>query len=169
MLARVMSAGIATPDWRRGFIRATQVGCATALLGLLVASVLSYLIPEGPGSLAGDGLFQQSGLLGLMFAALVWAPLFETVFGQTLPIAFVRLFTKAELPAVLGSGLVFSLGHMASGGDAMQGALTMVIGSIFASVYVANIESGAVKASILTAWAHCIHNAITFGVAMHLP
>lgn len=168
MLARVMYAGIAAPDWRHGFIRATQVGCGMALLGLLIAFIASLVSPEGSGALAGAKVFEQ-GSMTILAVALLWAPCFETLVGQFLPVTVVRLFTKAELPAVVCSGLVFGLGHMAGGGGAVQGILTTVTGTIFAAVYVANIGLGRIRASLLTAWAHCVNNALVLALAMNFP
>jgi membrane protease YdiL (CAAX protease family) len=168
MLARVMYTGIAIPDWRQGFIRATQIGCLAALFALLIAFILSRIIPEGPGSFAASELFQRGSTTVVLLVALIWAPCFETLVGQMLPVGFVRLFSRADVPAVLCSGLVFGLGHMAGGGGVMQGVFTAMIGSILASVYVANIAFGAFRASILTAWTHCVHNALVLTAAMSL-
>jgi membrane protease YdiL (CAAX protease family) len=166
MLARLMVAGITPPDWRKSLLRSTHIGCVLALLSLLVSYLLSLVFAAGIGPLAGDALFRSRSVATVILVAVVWAPVFETVVAQLVPITFIRLFSKSDGLAVSCSALIFGVGHVLSGGGLMQGVFTATVGLVFASVFVANVKSGVFRASVLTAWVHGVHNGILIAVAM---
>lgn len=160
MMGRLMVAGSANRSWQDCLLRSTQIAIGLALLALLLVFLLSLVFPEGPGAVAGAALFQNGLTARVWLVALVWAPGFETVVGQLLPIALVRLFSRSRVLAIVCSGLVFGLGHMAGGGGPIQGLMSAVIGAGFAFVFLTSIEFGHWRATLATAWAHCLYNAL---------
>ncbi len=166
MLDNIMYAGITERSWRNRLIRATQVGMGIALLSLVVGFALSFVFPDGIGPLAGDKLFRLGSKTKLFLVALVWAPCFETVVAQLLPITFILLFTKSNAVAIFGSALIFGVGHVSGGGSVIQGAIAGTIGLAFAYVFMANLDFGKFRATLLTAWVHCVHNAVVLLAAM---
>jgi len=93
---------------------------------------------------------------------VIWAPLFETPIGQTIPIAGLARFGARLSIAIVTSAILFSAGHMASGGGMAQGIITLVGGLCFAGVFAANTRVSLARASGLTATAHATSNALAF-------
>lgn len=111
------------------------------------------------GGLAGAPVFAR-GWIVIFFAAVVWAPLFETLIAQTIPIAGETRLGARHSIAIVTSAVLFSAGHMASGGGVAQGMITLVGGLCFASVFAANMRGSFARAFGLTATAHATSNAL---------
>ena len=143
-----------------GFSRSVAVGAVTAgFLSLLSGLLFTMMGRATMGSLAGAEIFAR-GLTATLFAAVFWAPIFETLIGQLVPIGVMTWFGVRSAIAVFSSAAVFSAGHMASGGGIGQGVVTFGAGLLFATVFAANAGSGLGRASLFTATAHATNNAL---------
>ncbi len=143
-----------------GLSRSVGVGVFTAALLLLLSSLLFALMGRANmGQLAGAGIFER-GWVVTFFAAVIWAPLWETLSGQLIPISLLTLLGARPSIAVVGSAALFSAGHVASGGGIGQGVVTFGAGMLFASLFVANAGPGLGRASLFTGTAHATNNAL---------
>jgi len=143
-----------------GLARSVAFGAFTAaLLSLLSGLLFALLGRANMGALAGASVFERSWIM-TFFAAVIWAPLWETFIGQLVPISLLTRFGASTSIAVLGSAALFSIGHVASGGSIWQGVVTFGGGLLFASLFAANARSGLGRASLFTSTAHATNNAL---------
>ena len=143
-----------------GVFRSAAFGALTAALLVLLSSLLFAVMGrDNVGKLAGAGVFER-GWIAACFAAVIWAPMFETLIGQLVPIGLLTWFGVRSAIAVLSSAAVFSAGHVVSGGGIAQGVVTFGAGLLFATVFAANAGSGLGRASLFTATAHATNNAL---------
>lgn len=138
-----------------------------ALLSLFSGLLLGLLGPANMGALAGAATFAH-GWIFTFFAAVIWAPLWETLIGQLIPIGLLTRLGAGTLIAVLGSAALFSIGHVASGGGLAQGLVTLVAGLLLATLFAANARSGLRRASLFTCIAHATNNAILISLSFGL-
>ena len=139
---------------------AAGAGVLIASLLLLLSLLLFALLgTANMGDLAGAPIFQR-GLVQTFFAAVVWAPLFETLIGQLIPIALLTWLGARDSIAIVVSAILFSVGHVASGGGLGQGFITLIGGLCFASVFSANMRRSLARAFVLTAISHATNNAL---------
>lgn len=153
-----------------GLARSVCVGVFTAALLLLLSGLLFALMGRANvGALAGARIFER-GWVVTFFAAVIWAPLLETVIGQLVPISLLIWFGARTLIVVLSSAALFSAGHVASGGGIGQGVVTFGAGLLFASLFVANARLGLGRAGLFTGTAHATNNAflilLSFGLGV---
>lgn len=143
-----------------GLLRSVALGAFAAALLLLVSSLLFALMGRANmGALAGAAVFER-GWAATFFAAVIWAPLWETLIGQLIPIGLLTLLNARLSIAVVGSAALFSAGHVASGGGIGQGVITFGAGLLFASLFAANVRPGLGRASLFTVTAHATNNVI---------
>ena len=148
---------------------ALELGACLGLLGVLCSIVLSYVtVSLLPPELWGrSGAAHLDGLDPLMtfFMMVVFAPLFETVLGQLLPMEAARRLRAGAGPQVLLSGLVFGYGHYASGGIA-HGITACFAGLVFAYAYANLRPAGMGPAYLAAASAHAMQNGIMWACMM---
>jgi hypothetical protein len=143
----------------QGLLRAVGVGASTAVLLLLSSGLLFALMGRANmGALAGDGIFER-GWGVTFFAAVIWAPLWETLIVQLIPISILTSLGARPSIAVVCSAALFSVGHVASGGGIGQGVVTFGAGLLFAGLFAANARHGLGRASLFTGTAHATNNA----------
>lgn len=143
-----------------GLFRSVGIGVVSAALLMLFSSLLFALLGRANmGELAAKAVFER-GWIATCFAAIIWAPLWETLIAQLIPFSLLRWFGAPRSIAVFGSAALFSAGHMASGGGIGQGMVTFVGGLLFASLFAANGDAGLGRASLFTATAHVTNNAL---------
>lgn len=153
-----------------GFSRSVGAGAFIAALLALLSFLLFSLIGRATmGTLAGTEVF-AGGWIVSFFAAVIWAPLWETLIGQLVPISLLTWFGARTFIAVLGSAALLSAGHLVSGGGIGQGAVTFVGGLLFASLFAANARAAIGRATLFTATAHATNNAllilVSFGIGL---
>lgn len=105
-------------------------------------------------------IMAESGILAVIFGALLVAPLIETLIGQWLPIWFLSFFTSNALRLVLFSALVFSLLHLGFGILAVLA--TLPVGIFLSWCFLVGRQRSRWRAYWTTEAAHAIHNAIAF-------
>lgn len=148
------------------FIKFTLFGLGLAAVSVSASYVLSLFFPDIVDKVAGKTLFRESSTLQLIFVLLIWAPAFETVLGQFIPITIIRFITKSNTSAIVCSALTYSLGHMLGGGGIAQGVMTALMGGVFAWLYLAYMESGKFVTVVMIAWTHSLHNAVLLCVSI---
>ncbi|HEX8405363.1 MAG TPA: CPBP family glutamic-type intramembrane protease [Duganella sp.] len=143
-----------------GVARSVGVGAFTAALLMLLSGLMFALMGRANmGGLAGGGIFER-GWVATFFAGIIWAPIWETLIGQFVPISLLTWLGARTSIAVLGSAALFSVGHMASGGGVGQGVVTFGAGLIWATLFAANARQGLKRASLFTWTAHATNNAL---------
>lgn len=134
---------------------------AILLAGLLVVVFhygLQIPILEVPPTLQGHELVEFA------IYAIFFAPLFETLVGQLIPIALVSYFTKNKIVAIVVSAISFALPHI----EPVTVFFSFFIGLIFAIVFIIKKKSSTLAAFTTTAVVHMLHNVVAnilvFGV-----
>ena len=151
-----------------GVLRSVGVGAFVATSLLLLSALLFALIGSANmGALAGAKIF-DSGWIATSVAAIIWAPIWETLIAQFIPVSLLmHLRVRLEI-AVLISATVFAAGHVAYGGGIGQGIVTFSAGLLFATLFAANARHGLGRASLFTGTAHATNNALLIAVSFGL-
>lgn len=97
--------------------------------------------------MAGGEQFKKANLIYVFLNAVIWAPVFETLVGQVLPVGISRKFTARRAVWVIAGGMTFALGHVLGGGELLQSAVTFFYGCFFSAIYVAWLPTGIAKAA----------------------
>jgi membrane protease YdiL (CAAX protease family) len=150
--------------------RPVLAGGLVGLTAFVVGNILLTLLvgtPPQDEPLAGDGLFATNKLWLIACVGAVWAPVFETVVAQWLPIELLRRIGAPSVVCLLASAALFSGGHMLGGGGVLQGAVTFVFGLVLAAVYL-HFRAKGPGAAFAAAWAcHCVNNSLAIaGMAL---
>lgn len=148
---------------------AARLGACMGLVGVLCSFVIAKAVfhlvpPEQWGNSAAAGL-GRLGPIWMFFAAVVFAPVIETLLGQVLPMETARRLGAKPVVQVLLSGLVFGYGHYVNGGLA-HGITTFFGGAIFASAYAALRTAGVWPACIAAGTAHAVQNGIAITIIL---
>jgi len=133
-------------------------GVICALI-LTVSMLLIFgLIPESMrgGSAAAHLANMSAGWI--FFVAVIFAPLFETLLGQVLPIELALRLGLGATACVLISASSFSLGHVASGAGLGHAMGTFIGGLVFASCYAWVRTAGWCSSYVASATAHATCN-----------
>lgn len=142
-------------------LAACKLGLVLAMLKVLMALLLFWLITfvseEYRGKSAAAGLVDAHPAY-VLFIAIMFAPLWETIPGQVVPIELLRSLRAHWSICVLASGTVFGVGHFLNGGLA-HGVETFLMGLVIGYGYVAARPYGLGPAFITAATAHACHNA----------
>jgi hypothetical protein len=147
----------------------TCLGIVGTFCALLVGSLVQHFLPpELWGHSAASGL-GGLGWFGVFMAAVVYAPLIETLLGQVLPIELLRRLRAGPPAAVLLSALLFGAGHYLNGGLA-HGITSFFSGAVFACAYLALRRTGPGPACLAACTAHAVQNGtVLFVIAPLLP
>lgn len=148
------------PRFRAALAGAVLLGVTLALCAMVLGWVLEPLLRGRSVKLAGDAVFRSRDWFHILFVALLWSPVFDTLVAQWLSISFVRRFSRSMAAAVIAGAAVFSLGHMYSGGGWEQGIMTAISGAVFSWRYVHGLDYGMPGAIALTAVVHASNNAL---------
>lgn len=127
-----------------------------ALRTLRVRGRAAVFPPELWGHSAAAGLARLTPV-GVFLAAVIYAPVVETVLGQVLPIEAAHRLGAPPLACVLLSALVFACGHYLNGGLA-HGTTSFFSGMLFACAYVNMRWAGIAPAVLAAATAHAVQN-----------
>lgn len=147
-------------SFAQGVTRAVAFGgIASAILLLFSSLVFALIGAANVGSLAAAHVF-KTGWFFTILAAVIWAPLWETLMAQLIPISLLTSLKARPSIAIVSSATLFSAGHIAYGGGIGQGLVTLAAGLLFASLFAANARPGIGRASLFTAAAHAANNAL---------
>lgn len=139
---------------------------AVSLLALLFLSVVLPREDWGPSAASALGTLSP-GLL--FFVAVLWVPVFETLFGQVIPVEVAKRFGGSALVCIIISALVFGLGHYVNGG-VTHGVASFSTGLVFAGSYLLARPSGMFPAFLAAFTTHAAHNfMLLFVVASLFP
>ena len=118
---------------------------------------VAYALLGGEVSQSTTDAIAGNGILTLVIAAVIIAPLIETFVGQWLPIWIVSLFTKRVANIVVISAVIFALQHLHVG---FSGFLTALPVAIFLSwCFVVGRSCSLWKSIWTTAAVHAVHNS----------
>lgn len=133
-------------------------GVICALISTVSMLLIFGLIPESMrgGSAAAHLANMSAGWF--FFAAVIFAPFFETLPGQVLPIELARRLGLGATACVLISASFFSLGHVANGAGLAHALGTFIGGLVFASCYVWVRTAGWFSSYVATVTAHATFN-----------
>lgn len=165
-LQSMQPAPLPLPRFRNALAGAVLLGVCLALGWLLVLGLLEPLLRDRTVKLAGAAVLQSGDWFSIFFVAVLWAPVFETLIAQCLPIALVRCVSTSNAHAIIAGAAVFSIGHMTNGGGWEQGIITAISGAVFSWRYVRGLDYGIFGAIILTAVVHASNNALALCAAM---
>jgi hypothetical protein len=153
------------PPFRAALAGAVLLGVCLALGSIVLLSLLEPLLRERTMRLAAAPLLRQSNWSSLLLMGVLWAPLFGTVIGQTIPIFFVRRFSNSTLAGMLSGAAAFGVGQLLAGAGWEQGILGVICGAVFSWRYVHGLEYGVEGATALTAVVHASNNALLLCVS----
>jgi hypothetical protein len=135
----------------------------------VVAFGLPLLVPEAwLGKNAAENQFASGRYAYILFVAVVWAPLFETLAGQLAPIALCRKLRVPHRWSILLCGAHFGCWHFVNGG-LLHGASTFAAGCVLAEAYWRNRTVSVGRAYAVTATAHAFSNALVVLATAILP
>ncbi|RZJ84303.1 MAG: CPBP family intramembrane metalloprotease [Massilia sp.] len=165
-------------NWRarmekRPLLSAAALGACLGIVSsfcsvILLPIALRLLPPEQWGNSAAVGL-DGSGPGGIFLAAVVFAPLIETLLGQLIPVEIAHRLGANALVCVLLSALVFGGGHVVNGG-LVHGISSFFAGLVFACAYAGMRWSGIGRGFVAAGAAHAVHNMVViFLIAPLLP
>lgn len=136
------------------------IGIASAILAsFMILAATAMFSRDQLGTSAASPLLGKS-LAVWFFAGVVFAPMFETISGQVVPIECVRRFGTSAGLAVLASAAVFSFGHYLNGAGVFHATSTFVGGALFALAYVSLRAHGVWRAYLAAVVAHATHNGL---------
>lgn len=135
-------------------------GCTNFVLQWLLNYVLTLVIPASlAGKSAPENFFDSGpGLISVIFFVLIFAPLYETLIAQLLPVEILR---KCKLPPLMigfVSAAIFGGGHYLNG-NLQHGISTFFAGAVFACLYLRTRSQGVKSSYVVTALAHFANNA----------
>ncbi|MTV41151.1 hypothetical protein [Duganella radicis] len=147
----------------RTILFAFALGTGLAIFGQCIVWVVAQLYPRAFDSpIAAQAIFNSNSLLTTILVVLIWAPIFETIIGQVIPVAIFKFFTTKKSLWIVGAGLVFSIGHVFGGAGITQFVITLGYGLIFSASYVYWCSTGTLVATIAVAVMHFANNAVVF-------
>ena len=136
------------------------VGLITCAISMFLIWIFVTLFGAGSfGSIAGAELFKSESIFFIGVMTLCWAPLFESVLGQVIPVELVRTVSTSKIPCITVSAFIFSIGHFSGGAGWGQSFLTFLVGLPLAALYVRFRPQGIVRSFTASAIAHATHNA----------
>lgn len=152
---------------RHPVARGLSLSLVSVSLACIAMGILYLTFPvDVLGGAAAEELIGKPGWY-IFLAAVVLAPLFETFLGQLLPIELARRVGASDQVCILISAVLFSLGHLYSGGIASAVA-TFIGGGVFAYAYVSVRERGVGAGYMAAASAHAGHNALLLHIIVPL-
>ena len=145
---------------------AGAVNCLICILLLLAAMAL--FSPEQLGGTAASSL-KGAGMATIFWTVVVWAPLFETIIGQWLPLEVLRRYRVRAGYSLLASAALFSLLHVMGGSGILHAGMTFIAGGFFAACYLAARSMGVVPAYVAAAAAHASSNGLLLCLSLLFP
>lgn len=154
-----------TASWESTIVFSLVVGICSSVIAIPWGLGLEYFVPKNRwGDSAANGLASMS-LAMVFFAGVIFAPLFETLVGQALPIELAKKFTDSKAIMIAVSGAVFGVGHYVNGG-VVHGLSALLHGSLFAYSFVVARKSGFRYSFASAALTHAVHNAIVLSIGL---
>ncbi|HTD05214.1 CPBP family intramembrane glutamic endopeptidase [Undibacterium sp.] len=148
-------------QWGTVLLVSVLVGLATCLVSeSLIWAFVKLQSAQSFGKVAGEALFERSSGIVIVLSTLFWAPIFETLLGQLVPIELVRLKTRSMLASVVTSALVFAFGHALGGGGIGQTVLTFICGTPLAALYVHFRKFGVARSLASAMISHATSNGV---------
>lgn len=118
------------------------------------------------GDAATGNFLVEGHPVSVLLLAIVWAPLWETLIAQLIPL---ELLARCDWRLrVLVSALLFSGGHVLSGAGMGQALSTLVGGAAWALLYLAFRQRGRSAAFAAAAAGHAANNLIVLAVVRAL-
>lgn len=107
-----ISQGTPQSRWTRYLFIGVLGGCINLSINFSVIALLRLLPPDILGKSAAQDLFAGTQSTGaLFFSMVVFAPLFETMLAQWLPIEIARKLGAGKNLCILLSAFLFGLGR----------------------------------------------------------
>jgi len=145
----------------RAWQRAAIWGTAGFAIGLAMSAPLSILNPGGGmGEQAAAARIYASGPWAFGFAVLLFAPLYETLAGQSLPIELMRKLRVPCLASLAICALLFGVLYYRANGI-NHGIKTFVSGLLYAELYLRTRPASALASWATVAGAHFVNNLWT--------
>jgi len=154
-----------TAAWDNTIVFSLAVGICSSVIAIAWGFGLEYFVPENRwGDSAASGLASMSVAVVFVYG-VIFAPLFETLVGQALPIELAKKFTDSKAIMIAVSGAVFGIGHYINGG-VVHGLTALLHGSFFASSFVVARKGGFQYGFASAALTHAVHNAILLSIEL---
>ena len=143
-----------------------------AFIGKMLAFTLvnPFIRLSGPGSPATRDplnmihLIQSHGMASAFIAAILGAPLVETLLGQWLPVRIGRIFTQRRALLICLSTIVFAAMHLHAG---VKGVATGIsVGLLLAFSFVHWQRVNTCRAYWITTAIHALHNGVALALAL---
>ena len=159
-----LRARMATHPMRSAMRLGLCVGAVIFLICMLMLLVAEALFsPQQLGDSASESL-KGASTATIFWMAVVWAPLFETLIGQWLPLEVLRRYRVRAGFGLLISAALFSLFHIMGGSGILHACMTFIGGGILSASYLTARSMGLVPAYVAVATAHaCVNGLIMCG------
>ena len=160
---------MATQPMRGAMCLGLCAGAINALIAmLLLLAALALFSPQQLGGAASSSL-EGAGTARIFWAAVIWAPLFETIIGQWLPLEVLRRYKVRAGYSLLVGAMLFSFLHVMSGSGILHASMTLIAGGIFAASYLAARSQGLAPAYVAAATAHACSNGLILCGSLVFP
>jgi membrane protease YdiL (CAAX protease family) len=133
-------------------------GVICALISTVSILLIFRLIPESIRGGSAAAYLANISAGWIFLVAVIFAPIFETLLGQVLPIELARRLGFGVTACVLISACSFSLGHVANGAGLGHALGTFIGGLVVASCYAWVRTAGWCSSYVASATAHATNN-----------
>ena len=160
---------MAAHPMRGALMLGVTVGAINFLIFVpLALAAVALFTPQQLGGSAAAAL-RGASTATVFFFVVVWAPLFETVIGQWLPLEVLRRYKVRASYSLLASAILFSLLHVMGGSGILHASMTLIAGGIFAASYLAARSLGLAPAYVAAATAHACSNGLLLCLSLLFP
>lgn len=151
---------IARQPRRMALLIGLSFGTASATLLSLILLVPMQFIDRMEAGPTTASFLLDHGFWYMLFASVVFGPLWETVIGQVLPLEVCRRLRLDIRYSVLASAVSFALLHALAGAGWVQTFMTLIAGGLMAGAYMAVRGAAFSAAYLAAATTHAVSNGV---------
>ena len=164
-----LRASMAKRPMRGALLLGVAVGAINFLIFVpLALAAVALFTPQQLGGSAAAAL-RGASTATVFFFVVVWAPLFETLIGQWLPLEILRRYKVRAAVSLLASAALFSLLHVVNGAGILHAIITFIGGCTFAASYLTARSMGLAPAYVAAATAHACSNGLLLCLSLLFP
>jgi hypothetical protein len=135
------------------------MGLVSTVLGALIAYLLLTFVPKETLGASAAASLGRLGPWGLAVIGIIFAPLWETLIAQLLPVEMGKLIGFQDISCIVLGAILFGAGHYLNGGLA-HGICAAIAGAIFTTAYLTMRPWGYFPAFWASYVAHALNNLL---------